>query len=265
MRSSRAVRRQETILGRVRAGRACHVGTLARQLGVSEMTVRRDLDALAAEGRIVRTHGGAAPASGVVFQFKFLERAAEHRAAKEAIARRAAGLVPDGAAVALDSGTTTLALARALRARDGLTVITSSLPIASELQYCEAMEVILLGGRLGRGSPDLGGALALRALEALHADIAFLGADAVAADGTCYHASLEVAHLVGAIAGIADAVYIVADSSKLRRTATARAGSLADWAGLITDAGLSSRVRRSLKAAGVNLIEVQSMKKGHLQ
>ncbi len=246
--------RRERILARMSAGRECQVGALAAELGVSEMTVRRDLDALAAEGKLVRTYGGAAPAAGVVFEFRFLERAGERREAKAAIAARAAALVPDGSTVLLDSGTTTLALARALRGRRGLTVITTSLPIASELQYCETVDVILLGGRLRRDAPDLSGALTLRALEGLHADVAFLGADAIDAQGVCYHADLEVAHLVAAMAGAADTVYVVADSSKIGRSATGRMGCLRDWAGLVTDGGLELAAMRRLKGAGVRVL-----------
>jgi len=252
-----ATKRKDAILERLGRGEECHVTSLAEAFGVSEMTVRRDLDALAAQGQIVRTHGGAAPGSGVVFQFRFLERAGEHGAAKEAIARRAAELVPDGATVALDSGTTTLALARELRGKRGLTVITTSLPVASELQHSDAVEVILLGGRIRRDSPDLSGALTLRSLEVLHADMAFFGADAVDLRGTCYQGRIEVAHLLETMASIADTVYVVADSSKLGSTATARVGSLRSWKGLITDSGLTAAAQRKLRAAGVNVIKAR--------
>ena len=226
------------------------------------MTIRRDLDSLAAEGRIVRTYGGAAPASGVVFEFRFLERANERRAAKEAIGRRAGELVTDGMTVMLDSGTTTLALARQLRGKQGLTIVTTSLPIASELQHCDAIDVILLGGRLRRDAPDLFGALTLRMLEELHADVAFLGADAIDLKGTVYNRSVEVAHLITAMAGVSDVVYAVADSSKVGRTALGRIGSLAQWAGLITDGDLDDTTARKLRARGAKVIRAQNAKNG---
>ena len=257
MTTTSATTRQNAILERLRRGEECHVTSLAEAFGVSEMTVRRDLDALAAQGQIVRTHGGAAPASGVVFHFKFLDRASERRAAKKAIASRAAELVPDGSTVALDSGTTTLALAGELRCKHGVTVITTSLPVASELQHSDSIMVLLLGGRVRRESPDLSGALTLRSLEVLHVDVAFFGTDAIDLQGTCYQGSIEVAHLQGAMAALADAVYVVADSSKLDSTATARVGSLAAWDGLITDRDLGAAAQRKLKAAGVNVIKAR--------
>lgn len=252
MKTVDAMRRRERILQIVGGGNECRIGELAQELGVSEMTVRRDLDDLAAEGRVIRTHGGAT-AGGVVFQFRFLQRVNEHRAAKEELAGVAADLVPPDGAVILDSGTTTLAIARKLRDRRGLTVITTSLPIASELQYCDGVEIMLLGGRLRRDSPDLSGALTLQAVSTLHADIAFLGCDAVDEHGIAYNHSVDVAHLIAGMGRAADTVYVVADSSKIGHTALGRIGSLSDWNGLITDTALDHEVHRRLQAAGVQV------------
>src|SRR5256885_1581244 len=119
------------------------VERLSRELGVSDMTVRRDLQVLADAGRVVRTHGGAAPAEQVTFEFQFLRRARRQQRQKDSIGVRAAELVSDGQSVMLDSGTTTLALARHLRTRRNLTVITTSLPIASMLQRVSGVETLL--------------------------------------------------------------------------------------------------------------------------
>ena len=108
---------------------------------------------------MIRTHGGAAMAERISFEFEFLNRIRENHAAKEAIGAAAAAQIQDGESVILDSGTTTLELAKKLRGRSGLTVITSSLPIAAQLQYDQGIEVLLLGGRLRASSPDLAGAL----------------------------------------------------------------------------------------------------------
>ena len=110
------------------------VAELALSLGVSDMTIRRDLDALALAGKVLRTHGGAALSGRVVFDFQFMQRTQEQEGAKQHIAKIAASLIKDGQSILLDSGTTTLAVARALKVRKGLTIITTSLPIASELQ-----------------------------------------------------------------------------------------------------------------------------------
>ncbi len=137
------------------------------------MTVRRDLQSLAAQGKVIRTHGGAAMADRISFEFDFLNRVRRNQPAKKAIAAAAAAQIRDGESVMLDSGTTTLELARLLRGRPRLTIITSSLPIAAQLQFDPQIEVLLLGGRLRTSSPDLAGAITEHNLETLRADVAF--------------------------------------------------------------------------------------------
>src|SRR5688572_26252964 len=153
------VARHRLILGLLQEYGDCSVEFLANRFGVSDMTIRRDLQNLAESGKVIRTHGGAAPAARVSFEFQFLNRARANQAAKQAIARLAAEQVRDGQSVMLDSGTTTLALAQELRARrtTGLTIITTSLPIASELQFSPSIEIVLLGGILRSDAPDLVG------------------------------------------------------------------------------------------------------------
>ena len=230
------------------------IADLARGLSVSEMTVRRDLDALAAEGRAIRTHGGACAAARVSFEFAFLRQKRTFQKEKEEIGRLAAKQVGDGQSVILDSGTTTLAVARALRGRADLTVVTTSLPIASELQYQSAIRVLLLGGYLRTGSPDLSGGLTERNLDELRADVAILGADAVGLDGAVYSASPDVAHMLAGMARAATSVYVVVDHSKVGRQALMRYGSVAEWAGIITDSAIDKAAVASLQNAGVTVI-----------
>jgi len=230
------------------------VAELSSLLGVSDMTIRRDLDTLALSGKVIRTHGGAALSGRVVFDFQFLERTREQETAKRQIAETAAGLVQDGQSVLLDSGTTTLAVAHALKSKKRLTVITTSLPIASELQGCEHIDLILLGGALRREAPDLIGPLTESNLEQLKADIAFIGADAVDGNGQAYNHSMAVARMLARMATSARQVYVVADSTKIGQTALARFGNLKNWNGLITDRGLAPIQTASLKRAGSTVI-----------
>jgi len=246
--------RQDRIVSLLHSRGECAIADLARDLGTSQMTIRRDLDALAKAGKARRTFGGAAPAERVLFEFQFLERERTHRPAKAAIARAAAKVVRNGQSVLLDSGTTTLAVARELKARANLTVITTSLPIASELQYCQGVEVLLLGGAVRRNSPDLSGAMTEENIERLCADVALLGADGIDAAGNVYNASVAVARMLAKMAASARRVYVVADRSKVGRPALARFGNLARWAGLITDAGLDKSILRRLRRAGVRCI-----------
>jgi DeoR/GlpR family transcriptional regulator of sugar metabolism len=246
--------RQEQICEMLEARGECSVEELAEALGVSGMTVRRDLQALAQEAKVIRTHGGAALEARISFQFDFLRRAKEHEEAKTAIGGAATALVDDGASVLLDSGTTTLALARQLNGKKGLTVITTSLPIASQLQYDSEIAVLLLGGYLRAGSPDLAGALTEANLESLQADVAFVGADGIDRRGNVYNHSPEVARMLGKMAAAAHRVFVVADHSKLGQTALWRFGRLQDWAGLVTDANADRRLLGSLRKSGVCII-----------
>jgi DeoR family transcriptional regulator, fructose operon transcriptional repressor len=243
----------------------CSVDMLARELGVSGMTVRRDLLALAEAGRVLRTHGGAAPIEQVMFEFQFLKRVRDMAEAKQSIARRAASLVSDGQSVILDSGTTTLELARQLRHKQELTVITACLPIASALQHAAAVQVLLLGGFVHRNSADLGGALTEMNLEQLHASVAFLGADGIDLRGYVYNDSPETTRLLGKMAKQAAATWVVADSTKVEKGALMRYGHMAQWKGLITDSGISPKQLQALKKSGVAVyvadVEVSGAKK----
>lgn len=247
--------RREQILAELAARGACSVQTLARRFNVSGMTIRRDLQDLADAGRVLRTHGGAAPADRVSFEFRFLERARELGPQKRAIAAAAAALVGDGQTVMLDSGTTTLALAKTLKSRRNLTVITTSLPIASELFGCEHVRMMLLGGFLQHDSPDLIGAITESNLEQLRADIAFIGVDGLDEKGQAFNQSPALGRMLARMAAACRQVYIVADHSKLGRNALYRFGDVGKWTGLITDSGISHALIRSLKRAGVNIIK----------
>ncbi|MCX7825578.1 MAG: DeoR/GlpR family DNA-binding transcription regulator [Verrucomicrobiae bacterium] len=246
--------RHQAILDWLRARGHCGVDFLARRLGVSEMTIRRDLQALEAEGRVVRTHGGATLAERVTFEFSFLQRTQVNQAAKRAIAAAAVREIGRARTLMLDSGTTTLALAELLKAREGLTVITTSLPIASTLQFSPGIELLLLGGLLRRDAPDLGGALTEANLENLRADVAFIGADAIDAKGGVYNNALPVGRMLRKMADSAAHVFVLADSSKLGKAGLMRFGQLNKWTALITDEHADRSQLRSLKAAGATVI-----------
>jgi len=238
---------------------SCSVEFLATALCVSDMTIRRDLRKLADAGRVVRSHGGAAPAESVMFEFQFLERAQLNDEQKEAIGKTAAALVKDGQSVLLDSGTTTLALARQLRDRRGITVITTSLPIAAALQSATGVETLLLGGFVRRDSPDLGGSLTESNLDSLHADLAFIGADGIDLDGNVYNASIAVGQMLFKMVTRATDSYVVADSSKIGKTQLKQFANAAQLRGLITDDGAQAHAYDGLKRAKVTLLIAESI------
>ncbi len=247
--------RQSRIYELVARKGECSVEELAEQLGVSGMTIRRDLQALAERGKVIRTHGGGAMAEQVSFEFEFLKHVRKNQAAKNAIAAAAAAQIKDGQSVMLDSGTTTLALAKQLSGKQSLTVITTSLPIAAQLQYDRHIEVLLLGGYLRASSPDLAGALTEANLETLRADVAFVGAGGIDRRGAVYNESPEVARMLTKMAASATRVFVVADGSKLGKTALFRFGRLKDSSGLITDNKADRSILASLRKTGARVIK----------
>ncbi len=225
---------------------------MAERLGVSAMTVRRDLEALEEAGVAVRSYGGAVAAQRITFQFAFDERRRRHLAKKRRIGQEAARRVEAGQTVFLDTGTTTLEVARALAAAGAsCTVATSSLGIASTLWGAEGLDLVLLGGRVRRGSPDLAGPGTEVMLERLTADVAFLGSDGVDPGRGSFAGDLEAARVAEGMAASARRVIVVADGSKLGLAGAARCVRIEDVDELITDRGAAAAVVRALRARGV--------------
>src|SRR3954466_14218553 len=168
-----AQRRQE-ILRAVRGGTA-HVAELAESFGVSEMTVRRDLSALARDGKLERVHGGALHAGG---EPGFAQIEVERFDAKDRMGAAAAALVEDGQTVMIDIGTSTLQMARHLHGRK-VTVVTTNLAVLEELLPDPDIELVLPGGIVRRNYRSLVGVLAEDSLRQIKSDILFLGTSGV--------------------------------------------------------------------------------------
>lgn len=211
------------------------VSAMAQRLQVSEMTIRRDLEKMQQAADVRRTHGGAVLAERTVFEFSYQERQRARQAEKKAIALAARALIGEKQRVILDTGTTTLHLARLLKDAKNLTVITPSLAVASELQYAQGVSVVLLGGVIHRGSPDLTGPLTEHCLDVFSADWAFQGAEAIGPDGSVYNTDLQLAQVDRRMREKARRSCLLADSGKFGNTALIRSGSLADFDILITD------------------------------
>lgn len=244
--------RQQTILQLLGGGRELSVDELARHFGVASVTIRRDLEALAATAAVTRTHGGAVLAQAGVVEFRFRERAQEQLAAKQALAGFMAGVVKAGMSVVLDTGTTTLAVARALGAVGRLQVLTTSLAIASALQAHEQLDLVLLGGSVRQGSPDLSGPLTEENLRRFRPDLAIVGADALDAGGA-YTGDLGVAAISAAMLAGAHERWLVADSTKFARQSLVHFAGWHDLDHLVTDTAVPAEARAWLREAGPEL------------
>jgi DeoR/GlpR family transcriptional regulator of sugar metabolism len=230
------------------------IDALAERLGVSEMTIRRDLDKLQADGQVRRVHGGAEPAERMIFEFDFVARRQANRQAKRSIAAAARSLIEPGQRIIIDTGTTTLELARLLRDAEDLTVLTPSLAVASELQFSQGVRTILLGGQIRRGTPDLTGMVAEAVLDMFAADWAFQGADGIDLDGAMYTADLQIAKVDQKIRQRAGRTAILADGSKIGRTALTRHGYLQQCFALYTDPSIHPDHRAALRQIGAEVV-----------
>jgi DeoR family transcriptional regulator, fructose operon transcriptional repressor len=232
------------------------VPDLCSDLSVSEATVRRDLQHLADLGQVQRVRGGAvavAPTGAERPEPLHREKVRLHPSEKRAIARVAAAQVAPGMVVALDSGSTMLALALALRDRHPSTVITTDLNVAIALADSPAIDVVLIGGSVRVGLYNTIGPLALATLAELHAQIAFLGADAIDTDRGVTNANLSEVAVKRALLRCARRRILLADHTKFDRVSLSEVAPLAGFDELITDARLDGRSIERYRAAGAAL------------
>jgi DeoR family glycerol-3-phosphate regulon repressor len=252
MRDMIAEQRQRLILDRLAADGAVSVGRLSAELGVSRETIRRDINLLAARGRLLKRHGGAV-ASALVEPDE-AERALSNAEGKRRIGLAAAALVPDGASVILDSGTTTRRIADALAARQGLMVLTNDLGVCRILARRSGARVILLGGEIQAHEDATLGPDALDTLSRYSADFAFVGAGGITAAGYLTDFSREASVLRARMLSQARTACIVADHTKLERATPVRVIALGRRHMLITDRAPASALRRRLVERGVRIV-----------
>jgi DeoR/GlpR family transcriptional regulator of sugar metabolism len=236
--------RRLAIRRRLARSSAVSISALAARFRVSEMTIRRDLASLEGSADVKRTHGGAVVAERMVFEFNYQKRQRERLKEKRAIAAAARQLVEPGQRVILDTGTTTLQLAVLLKDCEGVTIITPSLAVASALQFSVNVSVILLGGIIHRGSPDLTGPVTEHGLDLFSADWVFQGTEAIGPDGSIYNVDLQLAQVDRKMRRTAGRSCLLADSSKFGQTALVKTGTLADFDVCITDRGIAPKYLR---------------------
>ncbi len=226
---------------------------LARRFETSQVTIRKDLEELHAHGLIHRTHGGALPArEGALEDPTLREKEKLHHQEKLRIATAAAHMVQEGQVVILDSGTTTTAIARALRSFRNLTIVTNAVNIAAELSGT-TVEVILTGGTLRKNSFSLVGPIAEETLHRLHADLLFLGVD-----GFDVHYGLSTPNLLEAkvnrvMVEIAKRKVAVCDSSKFGRRSLSLIAPTSALDEVLTDRRAPKADVRALKKAGIEV------------
>lgn len=224
---------------------------LAEKLGVSEATIRRDLEQLHAEGRLTRVYGGALAVDGG--DEPFADVNAVHAEEKDRIARRAAELVSDGESVLLDIGTTALRVAQHLHGRS-LTVVTSNLAVLEELQNDEQIELIVLGGFVRRSYRSLVGYLTEESLRQIHVDWLFLGTSGVRQDGRVMDSTMIEVPVKRAMIKAADRVVLLADRTKFPGHGVARVCEPGELSMVVTESEADRATRAQLTEVGVEVV-----------
>ncbi|MGH3645900.1 MAG: DeoR/GlpR family DNA-binding transcription regulator [Micromonosporaceae bacterium] len=245
-----ARQRQVTILEMVKRDGGVRVSSLVRELAVSDMTIRRDLETLAERGLIAKVHGGAtAVESPATDEPGYAAKSARQLAEKEAIARRAAELVHPGAAVALSAGTTTAALARHLTEIPDLTVVTNSIPAADVLHRSGRTDhTVILTGGTRTPSDALVGPVAIATITSLHTDLLFLGVHGMDERAGLTTPNLMEAETNRALINAARRLVLLADHTKWQTIGISTIVPLDRADIVVSDEGLPTEARDVLDA-----------------
>ena len=246
--------RREAMLAAIRANDFLRVTELGERFGVSEVTVRADLDALAALGEVRRVHGGAMLISNPRAERSFEDQRTSHAEEKAAIARAAAALVRDGDLILLDGGTTTLQVARHLDPELRATAVTNSPPIAVALAEHPRLRVCVVGGELDRDMLVTVGASAVAAIRELRADICFLGVCALHPELGITTTDLEERHVKRAMMDASAQVVALAGPGKLGSAAPFVVGSLDDLTHLVAEGSAPPDVLAAARERGVEVV-----------
>lgn len=230
----------------------------AESFGVSEMTIRRDVESLEDEGLVRRVPGGVIPAQGPVGEPPLASRVLSQVHEKEHIARAAAGLLTPGSRVMLDSGSTALAVAKAIRGRGlGLTVITPAVFVAMELVDEPNTTVFLTGGELRPGELSLVGPETVQSLAAYNIDTYVMGVAGIDAErGVSDYNRNEAATKRAAVAA-SDRILLCIDASKLDRVHLTNVAALTEIDVIVTDGDPANRTILAAQQAGVKVVIVE--------
>jgi DeoR/GlpR family transcriptional regulator of sugar metabolism len=253
-----APQRQAAILDLIRHDGGVRVSHLAQRFGVSDMTIRRDLEALAERGYVDKVHGGATIARrGSTEEPGFVAKSARQRAEKAAIAARAAKLVEPGTAIALSAGTTTAALASELVGVPGLTVMTNSIPVADTFYHARRSDqTVVMTGGIRTPSDALVGPVAEAAITTLNVDVLFLGVHGMSPQTGFTTPNLMEAGTNRLLVNAARRLVVLADHTKWEKVGIATIARLEDADVVVTDSGLPAEARSQLAERAGELVVV---------
>lgn len=239
---------------------------LSKKLGVSEMSVRRDLARLEKMGICRRTHGGAITVGGTfVRDVPYSEREQQHVSEKKAIANYAAALVGEGETIALDGGTTTGQMAVALKDRKNITVVTNALRVLNQLSDSRDLTVVSTGGTISRsinekpgyGDPCLVGPLAEATMRRFRPSKAFMATTGLTIPDGLSNEVMDQATMKQVMIESSAEIIMLADHSKFGHVASSIVGPVTLINRLITDTGIPQELKRALEKLGIDVIVVE--------
>ena len=249
-----AEQRREKILELIRENGNVRVNYLSKLFGVSEPTIRQDLDKIEAAGEIARDHGGAYLKN---MQLSVSSLSLEHREnmdLKRKIGQKAAEYVKDGSSIIMDSGTTVTELANAVKGKKDLRIITNSLNIALILGAEQGMEVHMTGGEFKAPTLSLTGDRAASFFQNTHAQQLFLATAGVSVSGGLTYPGFSDIPVKRAMIESAEEIFLLADSTKIDKTAFAALHALDQIDYLITDDGISEKQSEEFQRFGIKVI-----------
>lgn len=227
---------------------------ICEEFSVSEATARRDLETLSAQGLVQRVHGGAIPFQRATPELPILERSQEQEQEKQRIGKAAAALITDGETVFLGSGTTVLEVAKNLKGRRNLTVLTNSLPVINTLAGLAEITVVSLGGMLRDSELSFIGHITEQSLSEVRADKVVIGVHALSLEHGLTNDYLPETLTDRAILGIGEQVIIVADRTKCSSVSTAFVAPITAMHTLVIDEGVPEEFVSSLRNEGVRVV-----------
>ncbi|WP_171124702.1 MULTISPECIES: DeoR/GlpR family DNA-binding transcription regulator [unclassified Ruegeria] len=228
------------------------VEDLARRFGVAEQTIRRDLAQLSDTGQLERVHGGAVVSSGAG-NLDYVQRRNRNTEGKARIGRECAGSIPNGATVFINIGTTTEAVAHELLAHKDLLVVTNSLNTANILAVNPDIEIVVAGGSLRRTDGGLLGNLTTQVVDLFKFDHSIISCAGIDADLDLLDFDFQEVRATKSIIRQSKSTFVVADSSKMLRSAPGRIGNLADTDILFTDAPLPDGMMQKARELGTSI------------
>jgi len=250
-----AEERQRKILQEVKRRRAAKIFELSKLFNVSEMTIRRDLEKLSAQGLIQRAYGGAISIEGTAFEPTFQEKKSVNIEEKRRIGIAAASMIENGDTVCLTTGTTTMQIIKHL-GKKNITVVTNSLNNAFELSKLSNIRLFIIGGELRAGSYAMVGPQTRKHIQEFYVDKLFLGVNGFSIENGLTTPNPSEAEICQVMIKIAKETIVVADHSKLESVSLAKIADIECVDKLITDSDVDEKYLQQLQEKEIEVIVV---------